>query len=186
MYDVIIVGAGPAGSTLARLLGRTRSVLLIDGGNVRGASPAGAPEGKCCGGLLAPDAQAMLDRFGLALPDHVLDSRQPLAVRALDLASGLARPYPRRYVNMNRAAFDKWLLSLVPDGVVVGGGRMLSAARIGGYDGWGVRLRGPGGDSVERCAVLVGAYGASSLVPVLLGVPPRPGSRYSSAHATSY
>ena len=30
-YDLIIVGAGPAGSTLARLAGTERSVLLLDG-----------------------------------------------------------------------------------------------------------------------------------------------------------
>ena len=45
-YDLIIVGAGPAGSTLARLVGTERSVLLLDG----------QFRNKPCGGLLAPDA----------------------------------------------------------------------------------------------------------------------------------
>ena len=184
MYDVIIIGAGPAGATLARLLGSTRSVLLVDGGNVRSGSPAGSAEGKCCGGLLAPDARALLDRFGLALPDHVLDSRQPLTVRALDLASGIARLYPRRYVNMNRTAFDRWLLSLVPDGVAVAGGRLTAATRLAGPAGWEVRLRGPDGDRVAQSAMLVGADGAGSAVRRLLGIPPRLESRYIAVQDT--
>jgi len=30
MYDVIIIGGGPAGSTLARLLGGKMQVLILD------------------------------------------------------------------------------------------------------------------------------------------------------------
>ena len=62
-YDAIIVGAGPAGSTLARLLPKDWKILLIDGR---------VPGGKPCGGLLAPDAQKALARFDLTLPKAVL------------------------------------------------------------------------------------------------------------------
>lgn len=51
MYDVAIVGAGPAGSMLARLIGQRYRVLLIE------RRPLDGPEkpslGKCCGGRLA-------------------------------------------------------------------------------------------------------------------------------------
>lgn len=184
MYDVIIAGAGPAGATLARLLAGHRSVLLLDGGNIRGDSPEGGIGGKCCGGLLAPDAQAMLDRFDLSLPDNVLDSRQPLAVRALDLATGISRPYPRTYINMDRVAFDQWLLSLVPDTVTVRAERVISIERPGDSRGWEVRLRGPAGDSVEQCVMLVGADGAGSAVRRLAGRPPRPEIRYLAVQDT--
>ena len=61
MHDIAIIGAGPAGATLARLLGSSYRVLLIDR---RAFSPNDHSRGKCCGGLLAPDAQKMLSRLG--------------------------------------------------------------------------------------------------------------------------
>ncbi|HPZ23000.1 MAG TPA: FAD-binding protein [Bacillota bacterium] len=110
MYDVIIVGGGPAGSTLARLLGDKMKVLIIDQRDLE-AAPGGFE--KCCGGLLAPDAQEMLARFGLGLPKPVLASPQLFAVRAIDLATGQERFYPRNYLNVKREAFDRWLISLL-------------------------------------------------------------------------
>lgn len=36
MYDVVIIGAGPAGSTLARLLSKSnKKVLVLDGENLK-------------------------------------------------------------------------------------------------------------------------------------------------------
>jgi geranylgeranyl diphosphate/geranylgeranyl-bacteriochlorophyllide a reductase len=34
MYDIAIIGAGPAGATLARLIGRQYKTLLIDKGPI--------------------------------------------------------------------------------------------------------------------------------------------------------
>ena len=47
-YDVIVVGAGPAGSVAACELGRGLNVLLIDKGDL--------PQNKPCGGLLCEEA----------------------------------------------------------------------------------------------------------------------------------
>ena len=56
--DVIIVGAGPAGSTAAAILaGRGRDVILVD--------RAAFPRDKTCGDGLTPRAIAMLDRLGV-------------------------------------------------------------------------------------------------------------------------
>lgn len=106
MYDVGIVGAGPAGSTLARLLADRCRVLLLDSGRR-----------KCCGGILAPEAQKMLAKLDLAVPREVLVDPQPFAVSVLDLRTRLMRRYARQYVNVDRYAFDRWLLSLVPENV---------------------------------------------------------------------
>jgi flavin-dependent dehydrogenase len=60
--DVAIVGAGPAGSTLAALLARRGlSVALIDRDRF--------PRDKLCGEFLSYDALPVLERFGLALGD---------------------------------------------------------------------------------------------------------------------
>ena len=79
MYDIAIVGAGPAGATLARLVGGRYKVLCIDKRPAVGI-PRGFCTGKCCGGLLAPDAQKMLSQLGLGLPKSVLEGPQLFVV----------------------------------------------------------------------------------------------------------
>ena len=119
-YDVLIVGAGPAGSTLARLLGeRTpeKRVLLVEG-----QTPGKA---KVCGGLLAPDAQKVLAAFDLPLPKSVLVDPQIFSVKTIDVPSGLVRYYSRFYINADRGKFDDWLRSLIP----AGGGPLRRALR---------------------------------------------------------
>ena len=88
LYDIAIIGAGPAGSTLARELARAREdlkIILIDGQSADNPKP--------CGGLLAPDAQKVLARFGLTLPTSLLDDPQIFAVETVDLGSRLVRYY---------------------------------------------------------------------------------------------
>ncbi len=161
MYDLIIIGAGPAGATLARLLGAKRSVLLLES---RGPDDDGKRPEKCCGGLLAPDAQTQLRRMGLALPAFVCDSGQPLRVKALDLVSGDARHYPRAYINLDRPAFERWLLSLLPSGVTFLPGRRCTGIRPAPGGGWQVTAQGPEDARVYTGRLLAGAEGASSLV----------------------
>lgn len=113
-YDVAIVGAGPAGAVFARELAACEGslrVLLIDGQSEAHSKP--------CGGLLAPDAQKVLAEFDLTLPRSVLADPQIFAVETIDLTNRCVRYYQRHYLNMNRYAFDRWLLSLVPDSVTV-------------------------------------------------------------------
>ena len=50
-YDIAIIGAGPAGCTLARLLDRSYRVLLLDKRDLSSEEYPGMS--KCCGGLLA-------------------------------------------------------------------------------------------------------------------------------------
>lgn len=99
MYDIAIVGAGPAGSMLARLIGQRHRVLLVEKRPLDG--PQKPSLGKCCGGLLAPDAQRVLSRLGLGLPKSVLQDPQLFVVRAIDVPHGLERYYQRHYINMD-------------------------------------------------------------------------------------
>jgi geranylgeranyl reductase len=116
MYDLIIIGAGPAGATLARLLGKDNKILLIDRRRLDQSSELGAKNGfeKACGGLIAPDAQQMLARMGLGVPRGVLVSPQLFTVRTIDVQNKLERYYQRHYININREKFDSWLVSLLP------------------------------------------------------------------------
>ncbi len=96
MVDVVILGLGPAGATLARLIDPALKVVAVD------PRAEGSGLVKPCGGLLAPDAQKALARFALTLPKHVLVDPQIFSVRTLDLATGLARHYQRFYINLDR------------------------------------------------------------------------------------
>lgn len=106
VYDVGIVGAGPAGATLARLLADRYQVLLLD-----------SSRHKCCGGILSVKAQRALTQYHLTLPKQVIIEPQPAAVTIMDWDNQLVRSYPRRYINIDRPTFDHWLLSLVPQSV---------------------------------------------------------------------
>lgn len=116
MYDIVIVGAGPAGSNLARLIGDKYKVLLIDKRDLENQDPKNYT-GKCCGGLLAPDAQKMIAKLGLGMPKDILVDPQLFAVRTIDLTNNLERLYQRFYYNMDREKFDRWLVSLIPTSV---------------------------------------------------------------------
>lgn len=113
MYDIVIVGAGPAGANLARLIGNKYKVLLIDKRDLENENPKNTIN-KCCGGLLAPDAQKMIAKLGLGIPKDILVDPQLFAVRTIDLTNNIERLYQRFYFNMDREKFDRWLVSMLP------------------------------------------------------------------------
>ena len=118
MYDIVVVGAGPAGSIFVSEIAKVRPelrILVIDGQQLTFSKP--------CGGLLAPDAQKLLAKFDLVLPKNILEDPQIFAVQTIDVDQKLVRYYQRHYLNMDRYAFDQWLLSLIPSHVDVLKGR---------------------------------------------------------------
>ena len=114
IYDIAIIGLGPAGAILAQLLGKTLKVVAIDKKSGEDHSFK-----KPCGGLLAPDAQKELAKLSLTLPRSLLVDPQIFSVETLDMPTGLTRHYQRFYLNMDRHRFDMWLKSLIPKGVTV-------------------------------------------------------------------
>lgn len=118
MFDFCIIGAGPSGASLARLIGKDYKILLIDKRNFKKPYDPFATT-KCCGGLLAPDAQKMLAKTSLGLPKKVLIGPQIFVVRTIDLNQGLEGYYQRHYINIDRERFDQWLFSLIPSAVDV-------------------------------------------------------------------
>ena len=118
LYDIAVIGAGPAGAIFVKELAQSRpdlKILLVDGQTSDSSKP--------CGGLLAPDAQKLLARFDMVLPKSILEDPQIFAVETIDIEQRLVRYHQRHYLNMNRYAFDSWLLSLVPSHVTICKGR---------------------------------------------------------------
>jgi geranylgeranyl reductase len=161
MYDIAVVGAGPAGTTLARLLKEKYKILLIDKHDYGQSSSAHGR--KCCGGLLAPDAQKLLSQFGLGLPKDVLVSPQIFVVRTIDLKSGRERFYQRHYINLDREKLDAWLFSLAQDAVSYLPHTLFKSCRQKS-DRVELELWSRGKSFKEKARVLVGADGARSLV----------------------
>ncbi len=157
--DILVVGAGPAGATLARTTPDRFSVILLD--KRRLEQPVPFPD-KPCGGLLAPDAQACLFRMGLGLPEHLLCRPQIFGVRAMDLQSGRESLYQRYYVNIRREELDRWLFSLAasrPNVTPLTGRRLVGLVQ----DAEEARAVLDDG-SVIRARLVVGADGAGSRV----------------------
>ena len=97
-FDIAVIGLGPAGSTLARLLAPRLRVFALNGQPIKGDKP--------CGGLLAPDAQKALARLQLTLPKDILVNPQIFAVKTIDVTKKRIRYYPRSYVNLDRHKFS--------------------------------------------------------------------------------
>lgn len=161
-YDVVIVGAGPAGSSLAmRLSRRGRSVLVVDG--------ARFPRSKPCGEGIQPAGVAALEELGLgpALAGLV-EPFEGIRYRLPDGTAAEGRfPGGARGWGITRGDLDARLLEAAwgSPGVSVQLG-----AWVRGFErrADGVRLD-LGGRAVEA-ALLVGADGHRSTVRRLAGL----------------
>jgi flavin-dependent dehydrogenase len=172
--DVLVVGAGPAGSTVAQLLARVGwEVILLD--------RARFPRSKACGESINPGAVATLQRLGLL--DRVLaESPSPIRGWTLRTAGGKAATgrfargesgglgIPRRKLDTvlvraaRRAGAQLEERVRVID-VALGQGKILPTVTT---------LTASGCRAVRRARVVVGADGLRSVVSRRAGMLARP------------
>lgn len=142
-WDVIVVGAGPAGSSAAHELARRgRRVLLVDRRRF--------PRDKTCGDALIPDAQACLARLGLL--ERVRERAWRAAASDVWSPSGARVPLDCEILVLPRLELDMLLAA-----AAVEAGAVFTLGTVGAIEDRGVT----GGASVH---VTVGAAGASPAV----------------------
>lgn len=103
-YDVLVIGAGPAGSAAAIKAAEFGfSTLLIEKGELGRHKP--------CAGMLPPVATYVLDELGLNLPDSVLSEPHRLKVFYIPPSGRVNGGELRNYFvfNVDRDLFDRWL-----------------------------------------------------------------------------
>ncbi len=155
IYDIIVIGLGPAGSTFSRIVSASnKKILAIDNQNKNNKKP--------CGGLLAPDAQKLLAHYDLIIPKDVLVGPQIFSVKTMDLESKIIRYYQRYYINMDRYLFDKYLVSLIPKNVNVINGRCISIVKDN--DVFTLTVKSNGTIKEYKAKSIIGADGCSSIV----------------------
>lgn len=108
-YDVVVVGAGPAGIMAAVESARAcERVLLVEASDL--------PREKSCGGMLNLYTRRALDSYGGIPEEMVLDPRW-ISFRYFHMDHNVRKPTEVKFLNVDRLMFDEWLLSLLPKNV---------------------------------------------------------------------
>jgi len=88
IYDIAIIGLGPAGSTFARLLDNEFTVIAFDKKYTYNDGFS-----KPCGGLLSEDAQEMFGKLNLAIPREIFAEQQMFSVKTIDITNKKTKIY---------------------------------------------------------------------------------------------
>ncbi len=159
-YTTIIAGAGPAGVLAAYHAAVRGPVLLVESMSL--------PRYKSCGGMLHHHTLRTLENYG-KIPESIVLEPRTVRFRYHDWDRRVLKPTDLEFLNVDRARFDEWLTTLLPDTVELVGNCALRDVTQD-EDGVRVTLRLDGKDIEVECDNLIGADGGRSQVRRALGV----------------
>ncbi len=165
-FDVIVAGAGPAGSSCATMLARAGlNVLLIDRSRF--------PRDKICGDCINPGCWSFFDAMGVSdalrsLNPRILRSIRIVTPRKTEIAINIPGDDRRPFFSIRRSELDYLLMRTALEA----GTAFLEEATIldAIFDGgWNVLVRDKNGNASYRCTYLVGADGRNSALAAKIG-----------------
>lgn len=167
-YDVIVVGAGPAGCAAAIELARQGyAVRVLERGEL--------PQSKVCGDTLFAESLALLDHFGVG--EAARREGLPLSTLRLQAPGGRVVPLEVNAVSLQRARLHQ----LLQDEVRRSGASIETAEVVGplrqGEELRGVSVRGAGdeaGEVLSRLVIVASGARYATLEAFGLGVRPAP------------
>ncbi len=157
MYDVIVIGSGPAGSAAAKTLADTGYRVLI-------VERFKLPRYKSCSGVLIKKSMIEVERyFGEKTPDFVTCSPKDNRGMIFTNDAGEEYRFEQEGVNVWRSSFDNWLVNKAVDSgaeLFDGVSAVSSKAR---EDGVLVTLKRGGETFVEEAKYVIDAEGVTGL-----------------------
>ena len=169
-YDVLVVGAGPAGTVAARQ-------LAAAGVRVRIVDRATFPRDKLCGDTLNPGCLAMLSRLDAAVAERIRASAFAITGMTITAPGGVTvnADYPRGLTGaaVVRRELDEWLLeAAVVAGACFDPGVAVQRPEVadGPLRVSGVRSRCGRREYALRARVLIAADGRTSRLATSLGL----------------
>ncbi|MEM4178032.1 MAG: FAD-dependent monooxygenase [Nitrososphaeria archaeon] len=153
-YDIVIVGAGPAGCVTAKFLNNDYKVLLVDWSKL--------PRDKPCGGVLVEESKEFLNNFFGKIPVHIFSYPKTLDIIYSDFDNDFEVLEKRNFFNISRQSFDYWLLKNVEKAQIAAETKLVDFEQK--VDHVKIMLEKNNKKFFVKSKYLIGADGALSLV----------------------